>query len=509
MRRATSTHAASLRLLSVLLCVVVSWLTVGVAWADQASFEGRVPAAPLNEEVLQLPEDPARPVTLEVTFYRPRGPGPFPLAVMNHGATHASNSNRGERDRFTIAAYYFLSRGYAVALPMMRGFAGSGGEIRRYGCDLETVADRSARDINTVIAALAQRSDVDGSRIVVAGQSFGGWNSLGEGANPAPGVRGLIGFSPALRSSDCPTQDASMVSAAAKLGARATLPSLWFYGENDTVMPNDTWRNVFEVYKRGNPHSRLVNVGRFKTDSHQMLSSPDGMKLWTPEVDAFLASVGLPFTVADPGYLPTPTPAPTHFAQLADAAAVPFLTERGRALYGQFLDADSPRAFVIGPNGAVVTSHGGYDPLGRAMRECMRAGSPCRPYAVNDNVVWDGPKQERISLLPRIVVRSVHAGVSTSLATFFNVNPDCSLRELPKLVIDQRPAHGAVTIATHDAHPSFPANSPLAGCNAVAVLGNGLSYTPEAGYSGTDSIRLEKASDSGAREAFRFDITIM
>ncbi len=492
-----------------MLCLAIAWLAVGVAQADQATSDGRMPIAALNEEVLQLPGDPARPVTLEVTFYKPSGPGPFPLAVMNHGATHASSTNRGERDRFTIAAYYFLSRGYAVALPMMRGFAGSGGEIRGYGCDLEAVANRSARDINAVIAALALRSDVDGSRIVVAGQSFGGWNSLGEGANPAPGVRGLIGFSPALRSSDCSSQDAAMVNAAAKLGTRTTLPSLWFYGENDTIMPTETWRSVFEVYKHGNPRARLVNIGRFKTDSHQMLGSPDAMKLWTPEVDAFLVSVGLPATVADPGYLPTPAPGPTHFAGLADLAAVPFLTERGRTMYGQFLDADSPRAFVIGPNGAVVTSHGGYDPLGRAMRECIRAGGPCRPYAVNDNVVWDGPKQEQATLLPRVVARSLHHDVSAALATFFNVNPDCSLRDLPKLAIDQRPAHGTLTMASREGHPAFPANSPFAGCNAVAVPGSALSYTPDPGYSGADSIVLEKTNANGAREAFRFELTIM
>lgn len=46
---------------------------------------------------------------------------------MNQGATKASATNRGERYHFTISAYYFLSRGYAVALPMMRGFAGLGG----------------------------------------------------------------------------------------------------------------------------------------------------------------------------------------------------------------------------------------------------------------------------------------------------------------------------------------------------------------------------------------------
>ena len=47
----------------------------------------KAPEAPLNESVLSVPGDPERPVTLQVTVYTPSGPGPFPLAVMNHGST--------------------------------------------------------------------------------------------------------------------------------------------------------------------------------------------------------------------------------------------------------------------------------------------------------------------------------------------------------------------------------------------------------------------------------------
>ena len=73
--------------------------------------DARLPKGPLREEVFMASGDPARPVSLEVTLFKPGGAGPFPLAVMNHGATHASASNRGERYRFTTSAYYFLSRG--------------------------------------------------------------------------------------------------------------------------------------------------------------------------------------------------------------------------------------------------------------------------------------------------------------------------------------------------------------------------------------------------------------
>lgn len=293
--------AASLRIAAVLLCTSTARADMRDADADAS----RLPSAPLHEEVLSMGGDPARPVALQVTLFTPAGPGPFPLAVMNHGATSISAANRGERYRFTISAYYFLSRGYAVALPMMRGFAGSGGALVRAGCDLAAVAQSNARDMRAVIEALALRPEVDRTRIVAAGQSFGAWNTLGLGASPPAGVRGLVSFNAAIRVSNCPAQDSSMATAAGQLGARALLPSLWFYGDNDSVMPVATWRAVFGQYSwasgraggRANGwadgQAELVAFGAFGSDSHDVLSSPDSLPLWTPRVDAFLARIGM------------------------------------------------------------------------------------------------------------------------------------------------------------------------------------------------------------------------
>jgi hypothetical protein len=56
-----------------------------------------LPPLPMNEQVLNLPGDPARPVTLQVTLFMPYGAGPFPLAVVNHGRqrTDIRETNRG------------------------------------------------------------------------------------------------------------------------------------------------------------------------------------------------------------------------------------------------------------------------------------------------------------------------------------------------------------------------------------------------------------------------------
>ena len=173
--------------MSAASAMLAAILCAGAAQAQET--DSRTPAMPMHEQVLTMPGDPARPVSLEVTLFTPPGDGPFPLAVMNHGATGASASNRGERYRFTVSAYYFLSRGYAVALPMARGFAGSGGDLIHLGCDLAGVAEGNARDIRAVIGALEQRPDIDRTRVVVAGQSFGAWNTLGIGTERGPAWR--------------------------------------------------------------------------------------------------------------------------------------------------------------------------------------------------------------------------------------------------------------------------------------------------------------------------------
>lgn len=91
------------------------------ARADDAAEASKMPPASMNEKVLSLFGDPDHPVTLQVTLFKPSGPGPFPLAIMNDGATNAEPPGLQPRYRQSFSAYYFLSRGYAVALPMMRG----------------------------------------------------------------------------------------------------------------------------------------------------------------------------------------------------------------------------------------------------------------------------------------------------------------------------------------------------------------------------------------------------
>jgi dienelactone hydrolase len=383
-----------MRLLLLLLAVL---LQPAAAWADEDPANPvLVPPAPIHEQVLHLSGDPDRPVDLIVTLFQPEGQGPFPLAVLNHGANGKREKPASmARQRYTFLAYYFLSRGYAVALPMMRGYGGSGGRQANYHCDLAALAMDNGRDIEAVIAGLATVPQIDASRVVVAGQSFGGWNTLGLGALQPRDVHGLINFVGGVQTSTCPdTQGGvspSLVAAAERLGASTLLPGLWFYGENDSLFGPEIWRKLHDAYVSQGAQADLVDFGSFMDDSHQLLSHSESIPFWAPRVDAFLRRIGLPGREIAPQYLPMVPPPPSHFAALENVSAIPWGGASVAAAYRNFLSQPWTRAFVLSPAGQAANAHGGFDPLARALALCTRVHAGCVPYAVDNDVVFVPP----------------------------------------------------------------------------------------------------------------------
>lgn len=488
---------------------IMTLFTIAGAFSEESDAK-LLPSAPLHESVLNLPGDPERPVMLQVTLFTPDGPGPFPLAVMNHGAASNNHPKTDPRYRTTFSAYYFLSRGYAVALPMMRGFAGSGGSITRRGCDVAASGISDARDIAAVIDDLAALPNIDASRIVIAGQSFGGWNTLALGVVGHAGIKGLVNFAGGVRDSDCAFQDASLIDAAAYFGAHTSLASIWFYGDNDSIFPPSTWRAMYDRYTHAGGQAELIAIGNFMDDAHQLLSHPESLAIWTPRVDDFLARIGLPSAPTHPEYLPTPFPPPTHYAALDDDAAVPYLPATARDGYRDFLRRPFARAFVIAPNGTFVATDGGFDPIARALGLCRQHATDCELYAVDNDVVWakKNPAGTATAVNPFVSRQTVRAGAISRLDFSYSVNPDCSSRGLPKIWIVQPPTHGTVKIESTTGFPSFPPNHPYADCNKIKVPGIGVDYRPVDGFTGADFFTLEEINLDNRDISFQFAIAV-
>jgi len=346
----------------------------------------------LNETVLTVPKEGiVFSAELETTIFKPAGAGPFPVVVINHGKFLGDVRHQG-RYRPLMAARYFLQRGYVVVVPMRQGFSKSTGNYIDAGCNIESNGLEQAEDVRVVLDHVTAQPYADRNNIIVLGQSHGGWTTLAFGTFNYPGVRGLVNFAGGLRQDSCGPWTANLVNAAESYGAETAVPSLWFYGDNDSYFGPTTFRLMHQAYTSSGGRAKLVAFGKFGRDAHLMFSSLAGRGIWQPEVSAFLQQLGLPYEVTRPQYAnPSSVAVPprTDFAPLYTLESVPHVREKGRAGYAAFLAKDFPRAFALAPNGAWASASGDTDPHKRALDSCNKDGQgACKLYAVDDVVVW-------------------------------------------------------------------------------------------------------------------------
>jgi dienelactone hydrolase len=343
----------------------------------------------INEHIIQVPAGRGHRAMLETTVFQPNGPGPFPLLIINHGKDPGRPSMQ-PRDRFYHMAHAFVARGYAVMVPMRQGFASSTGEYHDHGCDMTANGYSQAEDILDTLAYARQQPWVDNEHIVVAGQSYGGLATIALGTRELPGVRGLLNFAGGLRDdTDRCAWRSALVSAFTEYGANNKIPSLWMYGENDSLFGPDLANRIHQAFEQAGGKARLVEYAAFKRDSHGMVASRDGEKVWLSDTEKFLKQVGMPtrvlYDVPEP-----PTPPVTNFAKIDDVEAVPHLSENGRKAYREYLTKMTPRAFALSPSGAWCWAEEGEDPDARALATCSaKSSQPCKLYSIDESIVWN------------------------------------------------------------------------------------------------------------------------
>lgn len=371
---------------------VQAWLLAGLLLVP-AVVPGQTLAEAMREQVLMVKKGEGwTSVELETTLYRPPGPGPFPVIVINHGKA-PGNPSFQERARYEVAAREFLQRNYMVVIPMRQGFSKSSGSYIGGGCNVESNGRVQAEDVLATLNFLKTLPDADLTRVVIVGQSHGGLTTMALGTFNPPGVRGLINFAGGLRQDSCAAWDFTLVRAFGAYARETRLPSLWFYGDNDSYWQPWLYREMHQSYVNAGGQARLVAYGRFGSDAHALFSSRSGPPIWLPEVEKFLAELDLPYRAIHK--IPVavhdePVPAPTGFAAGDDEKALPHVRQSGRDGYLKYLSGDLPKAFAISPTGAWAFSTARPDAMKRALERCNQhvTDHKCRLYAVDDEVVW-------------------------------------------------------------------------------------------------------------------------
>jgi len=390
---------------------------LGVLAFASSLFAGSAPAvavsldAALNEQVVMIPAAfGSKLVELETTVFKPPGDGPFPVVVMNHGKALGNPRNQN-RDRFIVLSREFVKRGYAVVIPMRKGFSKSSGDYIDRGCDMTGHGYSQADDLQSTLDYLRTQAWADAGRVVVAGQSYGGLTAMAFGTRQYPGVKGLINFAGGLKmhGGDCRWQQ-SLVQAFASYGAKSTLPSIWFYGENDNHFGPELAARLHNAYIQAGGNAKLVAYGAFKKDAHGMSGSRDGVKIWWPETEKFLKDIGMPTETVYALNNEVKVPK-TEYASIDNVEAIPYLKGSARDQYRVFLSKATPRAFAVSPTGAWSWAEDGDDPVEQALQDCQKNSSqPCRLYAVDDHVVWIDEARQTTAAAPASPATSALTG---------------------------------------------------------------------------------------------------
>jgi dienelactone hydrolase len=354
------------------------------------------PAPELGESIVFIRNDRLFSVDLETTVFRPDGAGPFPVVFINHGKD-SGNNRLQPRARSLPAVREFLQRGYAVVLPMRQGFSKSGGAAVGEGCNIAGNGDAQADEIRPVVAWVEKQPWADTGRMAMLGQSHGGLATLAYAQKPHPGFKLFVNFAGGLRIANNCQWELALKDAFASYGSQTRVPSLWFYGENDSYFPPEVIGPAYQAYVKAGGQAELIAFGPFGRDAHGMFSSYDGLLIWWHKLEDKLKGMNLPTAILYPQYARAGrvvAPPPSGFAAVEDVGQVPHVRQTGRDGYNSFLEKPSPRAFAIAPAGAWGWANGGEDPLQRALDNCNRAGKgKCRLYAVDDHTVWKSDAQ--------------------------------------------------------------------------------------------------------------------
>ncbi len=346
----------------------------------------------LIEEKVRIPAANGR--SLAATILRPEGDGPYGAVILNHGVSASARERaRESADLLINSAAVFARRGYAVVMPLRRGFGATGGEMAEDpgSCANPDYFHAEANAADDVMAAYdyaRQLPYVDPSQMILAGQSAGGMVSIfTAGTRNPPGLVAVLSFAGG-RGGDpdsspgvpCAVEPVAKVFEA--LGKTIHVPVLFNYAENDLFFSPKVTRGWVDRFNAAGANAEYVLQPPFGKDGHYLFADTLGVRYWLPTVERFLSSHHVSFArldAADPERQP-----------LLALDRVPNIkSDSCRGLYRAFLESPGPRAYAVSADGRCGFAGGLPDAREIAVKQCSSVSKDgCSLYAVDDAVVW-------------------------------------------------------------------------------------------------------------------------
>jgi dienelactone hydrolase len=136
-----------------------------------------------------------------ITHFRPNGEGPFPIVIFNHGRASARRADP-PRHRYTQIARYWIRRGFAVFVPTRLGYGDSGldpdPEYSGGVCSdpkIDVALGAMLKQVDATLQFARTFAWADTTRVIVAGQSYGGFVSMGVNKQTPSSVLAAVNFS--------------------------------------------------------------------------------------------------------------------------------------------------------------------------------------------------------------------------------------------------------------------------------------------------------------------------
>ena len=311
-------------------------------------------AQELVEEPLRIPLHEAGSAGLEAIMVRPNDDLRHPLALLTHGTPREADKRRETTAAtFVPQAREFARRGWTAVIVVRRGFGTSGGSYTEESRSCSSHPDyyyagkEAAKDLRGSIDYLSSIAHVDASRVISVGVSTGGFSNVALTADPPPNLVAAISFAGG-RGSKAPDEVCNpneLVSAFRAFGKTSRVPMLWIYAENDHFFSPKLAASFYAAFTQAGGQATFIKTDAFRKDGHTLFAN--GIALWTPLVDNFLAAQHL--TLRE-DLLPLPTP--------PDIAPPSLLAESRRSEWRSFLTLPGYRAFAVSHGGHYGMSYG-------------------------------------------------------------------------------------------------------------------------------------------------------
>ena len=237
-------------------------------------------------------------INLSATIYRLNAEGKLPLLVLNHGSTRNPEKRR-KMMKMRKQSAVFVKKGFVVVVAMRRGYGDSEGAwAESFGkCDsphYSSAAKEAVKDIRAVVDYMKKKPYVDTTRILMVGQSGGGFSSLAYASiysNELLGVMSFAGGRGAKKSYGV-CDPKRLIATVGSFGKTARIPTLWIYTEKDSLFPPPLPQEMFEAYKRKGGKGKLIILTSEQTPCGHFLFYK-GITTWEPIVDEFLKEIHL------------------------------------------------------------------------------------------------------------------------------------------------------------------------------------------------------------------------